>query len=57
MKVEAQYEVLGWHKKKATRPGRDDRRLLTLVKPHAKLLVLLLTNHFSPITLAEAIRC
>jgi hypothetical protein len=35
MKV-AQYEVLGWRSEKATRPGRDDRRLFTLVKPQAK---------------------
>jgi len=37
MKV-AQYEVLGWAFKKTTRPGRgrDDRRQLTLVKPHTK---------------------
>ncbi len=35
MKV-AQYEVLGWRSEKATRPGRDDRHLLTLVMPHAK---------------------
>ena len=34
MKV-AQYEVLGWRFKKTIRPGRgrDDRRLLTLLKP------------------------
>ena len=32
----AQYEVLGWRSEKATRPGRDDRQLLTLVKPHAR---------------------
>jgi len=32
----AQYEVLGWHLEKATRPERDDRELLILVKPHAK---------------------
>ena len=37
MKV-AQYEVLGWHLEKATRPERerDDRELLILLKPHAK---------------------
>ncbi len=35
MKV-AQYEVLGWRSKKTTRPGWDDRRLLTLVKPHTR---------------------
>jgi hypothetical protein len=35
MKV-AQYEVLGWHLEKATRPERDDRELLIVVKPHAK---------------------
>jgi hypothetical protein len=35
MKV-AQYEVLGWRSEKATRHGRDDRRLFTLVKPQAK---------------------
>jgi hypothetical protein len=34
MKV-AQYEVLGGVKK-TTRPGRDDRSLLTLVKPHTR---------------------
>ena len=34
--IEAQYEVLGWRSEKATRPGRDDRRLVTLVKPQAK---------------------
>jgi hypothetical protein len=35
MKV-AQYEVLGWRSKKTTRPGRDDRRLPTLVKLHTR---------------------
>ena len=35
MKV-AQYEVLGWRSRKTTRPGRDDRRLLTRVKPHTR---------------------
>jgi hypothetical protein len=35
MKV-AQYEVLGWPSEKAIRPGRDDRRLITLVMPHTK---------------------
>ncbi len=35
MKV-AQYEVLGWRSKKGTRPGRDDRGLLTLVKLHTR---------------------
>jgi hypothetical protein len=34
MKV-AHYEVLGWRSEKATRPGRDDRRPLMLVKAHA----------------------
>jgi len=35
----AQYPAaagLGWHVEKATRPERDDRELLILVKPHAK---------------------
>jgi hypothetical protein len=35
MKV-AQYEVLGWRSEKATRPGWDDRPLLTLLRPHAR---------------------
>jgi hypothetical protein len=35
MKV-AQYEVLGWRSETATRPGRDDRWLLTLVMPHTR---------------------
>jgi hypothetical protein len=26
----------GWRSRKKTRPGRDDRRLLTLVKPHTR---------------------
>ena len=34
--MKAQYEVLGWRSEKASRPGRDDRQLLTLVKPHAR---------------------
>jgi hypothetical protein len=31
----AQYEVLGWRSEKATRPGRGDRRALTLGNPDA----------------------
>jgi hypothetical protein len=55
MKV-AQYEVLGWRSKKTARPGRDDRRLLTLVKPHtsgpgAKTLLSSLTGRTPPFAL------
>jgi hypothetical protein len=35
MKV-AQHEVLGSRPKEAARPGRDDRRLFTLMKPHTR---------------------